>query len=150
MSAHRGRPPCVTNEVGCVCGSRLEAAVAWSSSGVRLVAGGGHLYSSRGSEVPESAVLRLRSAGALSSAGAVCRNPAGSWRRRCGTGRRRRACGAGKAGGRAVSVTAPIPAVRDQAFSCPWLSGGRGARTCSGRWWPETCLAARIRWSARL
>ena len=69
---------------------------------------------------------------------------------RCGTGRRRRACGAGKPGGRAVSVTAPIPAVRDQAFSCPWLPGSRGARTCSGRRRPQTCLAARIRWSARL
>jgi len=33
-------------------------------------------------------------------------------------------------GGRAVSVTAPIPAVRGQAFPCPWLSGSRGARTC--------------------
>ena len=69
---------------------------------------------------------------------------------RCGTGRRRGACGAGKPGGRAVSVTAPIPAVRGQVFSCPWLSGSRGARRCSGWWWPETCLAARIRWSARL
>ena len=68
----------------------------------------------------------------------------------CGTGRRRRACGAGKPGGRAVSVTAPIPAVRGQVFSCPWLSGSRGARTCSGRRRPQTCLAARIRWSARL
>jgi hypothetical protein len=58
--------------------------------------------------------------------------------------------GAGKPGGRAVSVTAPIPAVRDQAFSCPWFSGSRGARTCSGRRRPEACLAARIRWSARL
>ena len=69
---------------------------------------------------------------------------------RCGTGRRRRACGAGKPGGRAVSVTAPVPAVRGQAFSCPWLPGSRGARTCSGRRRPQTCLAARIRWSARL
>jgi hypothetical protein len=68
----------------------------------------------------------------------------------CGTGRRRRACGAGKPGGRAVSVTAPIPAVRGQVFSCPWLSGSRGAQTCSGRRRPEACLAARIRWSARL
>ena len=69
---------------------------------------------------------------------------------RCGTGRRRRACGAGEPGGWAVSVTAPIPAVRGQVFSCPWLSGSRGARTCSGRRRPEACLAARIRWSARL
>jgi hypothetical protein len=50
--------------------------------------------------------------------------------------------------GGALSVTAPIPAVRDQAFSCPWLSGSRGARTCSGRRRPQACLAARIRWSA--
>jgi hypothetical protein len=40
------------------------------------------------------------------------------------------------------------PAVRDQAFSCPWLAGSRGARTCSGRRRPQMCLAARIRWSA--
>ena len=53
-------------------------------------------------------------------------------------------------GWRAVSVTAPIPAVPGQAFSCPWLSGTRGARTCSGRRRPQTFLAARIRWSARL
>jgi hypothetical protein len=70
MSAHRGRPPCVMKEVGWFCGSRVEAAAAWPSSGVP--SGG------RGSEVPESAVLRLRSAGALPSAGAACRNPAGS------------------------------------------------------------------------
>jgi hypothetical protein len=69
---------------------------------------------------------------------------------RCGTGRRRRACGAGKPGGRAVSVTAPIPTVRGQVFSCPWLPGSRGARTRRGRRRPEACLAARIRWSARL
>ena len=50
--------------------------------------------------------------------------------------------------GVALRVTAPIPAVRDQAFSCPWLSGSRGARTCSGRRRPQACLAARIRWSA--
>ena len=42
------------------------------------------------------------------------------------------------------------PAVRGQVFSCPWLSGSRGARTCSGRRRPETCLVARIRWSTRL
>jgi hypothetical protein len=60
----------------------------------------------------------------------------------CGTGRRRRACGAGKPGGRAVSVTAPIPAVRGQVFSCPWLSGSRGARTCRGRRRPQTCLCS--------
>jgi len=58
--------------------------------------------------------------------------------------------GQGNRGGREVSVTAPIPAVRGQVFSCPWLSGSRGARTCSGRRRPEACLAARIRWSARL
>jgi hypothetical protein len=116
----------------------------------RLVAGGGHLYDSRGSEVPESAVLRLGLQGPSRPqelcAGTLPGHDAG----RCGTGRRRRACGAGKPGGRAVSVTAPIPAVRDQAFSCPWLRGSRGARTCSGRRRPQTCLAARIRWSARL
>jgi hypothetical protein len=28
--------------------------------------------------------------------------------------------------GWAVSVTAPIPAVRGQAFSCPWLCGTPG------------------------
>jgi hypothetical protein len=116
----------------------------------RLVAGGGHLYDSRGSEVPESAVLRLGLQGPSRPqelcAGTLPGHDAG----RCGTGRRRRACGAGKPGGRAVSVTAPIPAVRDQAFSCPWLPGSRGARTCSGRRRPQTCLAAHIRWSARL
>jgi hypothetical protein len=43
MSVHRGRPPCVTKEVGWVCGSRLEAAVAWPVPACGLVAGGGHL-----------------------------------------------------------------------------------------------------------
>ena len=42
--------------------------------------------------------------------------------------------------GLAVSVTAPIPAVRGRAFSCPWLCGTRGARTCRGRRWPGTAL----------
>jgi hypothetical protein len=116
----------------------------------RLVAGGGHLYRGPGSEVPESAVLRPGSAGPSRPwelcAGTLRGHGAG----RCGTGRRCRACGAGKPGGRAVSVTAPIPAVRDQAFSCPWLSGSRGARTCSGPRQPGPCLAAHIRWSARL
>jgi hypothetical protein len=52
-----------------------------------------------------------------------------------------RAAGAGPAGegtGWAVSVTAPIPAVRGQAFSCPWLCGAGGARTGSGRRWTWT------------
>ena len=40
--------------------------------------------------------------------------------------------------GWAVSVTAPILAVRGQAFSCPWLCGTWGARTCRGRRWPGT------------
>jgi hypothetical protein len=117
----------------------------------RLVAGGGHLYDSRGSEVSESAVLRLRSAGGPSRPQELCAGTLpGHDAGRCGTGRRRRGCEAGRPVGRAVSVTAPIPAVRDQAFSCPWLPGSRGARTCRGRRLPQTCLAARIRWSARL
>ena len=150
MSAHRGRPPCVTNEVGWVCGSRLEAAAAWPSSGVPP---GG-----RRSPVWQPG---FGGTGVGRAAPSVCRGPpvrrsyvpepcrvmTPGW---CGTGRRRRACGAGKPGRRAVSVTAPIPAVRGQVFSCPWLPGRRGARTCSGRPRPQTCLAARIRWSARL
>jgi len=151
MSAHRGRPSCVTNEAGWVCGSRLEAAVAWPSSG--LPPGG-----RRRSPVIAAGVRRCRSRPCRVfglqgpsrpqelCAGTLPGHDAG----RCGAGRRRRACGAGKPGGRAVSVTAPVPAVRGQAFCCPWLSGSRGARTRCGRWRPETCLVARIRWSARL
>ena len=55
---------------------------------------------------------------------------------RCGVGRRHGALRA--ITGWAVSVTAPIPAVRGQAFSCPWLRGTRGTRTRSGRRWPGT------------
>jgi hypothetical protein len=149
MSAHRGRPPCVTKEVGWFCGSRVEAAAAWPSSGVPP---GGR----RRVTCMTAGVRRCRSRPCCVfglqgpfrpqelCAGFLPGHDAG----RCGTGRRRGACGAGKPGGRAVSVTAPIPAVRGQAFSCPWLPGSRGARTCSGRRRPETCLAARIRWSA--
>jgi hypothetical protein len=114
------------------------------------VADGGHLYDSRVRRCRSRPcrVVGLQGASRPQElcAGTLPDHDAG----RCGTGRHRRACGAGNRVGGAVSVTAPIPAVRGQAFSCPWLAGSRDARTCSGWWWPQTCLVARIRWSARL
>jgi hypothetical protein len=150
MSAHRGRLPCVTKEAGGPAGLVSGAAAAWLSSGVRLMAGGGDLYDSRVRRCRSRPCRVVGLPGPFRPQELCTGTLPGHDAGRCGAGRRRMACGAGNPDGRAVSVTAPIPVVRGQAFSCPWLAGSRGAPTCSGRRWPKTCLVARIRWSARL
>jgi len=138
----RSRPGLRVSSRGCGCLAQFRCAAWWPAAVTCMTAGFG------GTGVGRAAPSVCRGPPVRRSyVPEPCRVMTPGW---CGTGRRRRACGAGKPGGRAVSVTAPIPAVRGQVFSCPWLSGTRGARTCSGQRRPQTCLAARIRWSARL
>jgi hypothetical protein len=133
MSAHRWRPPYVTKEAGWVCGSGLEAAVTWLSSGVPPGGRRRRLYGSRGSGGAGVGCAASSACRGLPVRGGYVPGPC----QVVTAGRAEPAGVAGPAGQKkrvgGVSATAPIPAVRGQAFSCPWVPGSQGARTRHGR-----------------